>query len=382
MTEDIRYDLTVKAREIARNNYARKSIAEERAKHYIELVRDPEFLAYIKGLTQPPEQQTTGQIDFSSLEQPQTIPTTTTPTTTTPTTAHTTSNVSEFGEIDYDQYKPFKWGTYVELNDEREKLLEQFNQDNPYPYLIEGDKGLGKTLCVYDVNYETNTHLVFYACSSGTRVGDLLGRYQVNENGSYFDLGILPRAILCANKFKKACLYLDEINALEPEVQKIINPIADDRRMIVANNKQFRLNEDSTLVLIASMNPSYYAGVNQLTEDMRSRFIGDVWSYPSSSELRSLVDWTDIPESTVIDPLLQLVQDTHSSRVKGDVEYVLSPRDVVQFTGVYRMWNKKGLDAVQTLKRSIHTCLLVKYGDSTEREFVKTSAQDTFGVNL
>ena len=66
MTEDIRYDLTVKAREIARAKYSRKSIAEERAKHYIELVREPEFLAYIKGLTQPPE-QVTGEIDFSSL---------------------------------------------------------------------------------------------------------------------------------------------------------------------------------------------------------------------------------------------------------------------------------------------------------------------------
>ena len=373
MTQDIRYDLTVKAREIARSKYARKSIAEERAKHYIELVREPEFLAYIKGLTQPPE-QITGEMDFSSLEPRQQTTTTTTP-------EHTTSNVSGFGEIDFDQYKPFSWGKYVELNDEREKLLEQFNQPNPFPYLIEGDKGLGKTLCVYDVAFAEQCHLVFHACSSGTRVGDLLGRLQVNENGSYFDLGILPRAILCANKYKKACLYLDEINALEPEVQKVLNPICDDRRMITANNKQFRLNEGSTLVVIASMNPSYYAGVNQLTEDMRSRFIGDVWAYPSSKELGSLVDWTSIPDK-VKDPLLQLVQDTHSSRVKGDVEYVLSPRDVVQFTEVYRMWNKKGLDAMMSLKRSIHTCLLVKYGDSTEREFVKTSAQDTFDITL
>ena len=356
MTEDLRYDLTKKAREIARSKYARKSIAEERAKHYIELVREPEFLSYIKGLTQPPEQQATpegtGQIDFSSLETQQQTTTTTTP-------APTTSNVSEFGYVDFDQYKPYQWGKYIELKDEREKLLEQFHQPNPFPYLIEGDKGLGKTLCVYDVTFAEQCHLVFHACSSGTRVGDLLGRLQVNENGSYFDLGVLPRAILCANKHKKACLYLDEINALEPEVQKILNPICDDRRMITANNKQFRLNEGSTLVVIASMNPSYYAGVNQLTEDMRSRFIGDVWAYPSSSELETLVDWTNIP-SEVSSMLLQLVQDTHSSRVKGDVEYVLSPRDVVQFTEVYRMWVAKNkLSATDVLKRSIHTCLLV-----------------------
>ncbi len=381
MTEDLRYDLTKKARDIARSKYARKSIAEERAKHFIELVREPEFLAYIKGLTQPPEQQTTGQIDYSSLETDGVFNPETNTTTQVSKHAPTTSNVSEFGEVDFDQYKPYQWGKYVELKDERQKLVEQFHQPNPFPYLIEGDKGLGKTLCVYDVAFEEDCHLVFHACSSGTKVGDLLGRLQVNENGSYFDLGVLPRAILCANKYKKACLYLDEINALEPEVQKILNPVCDDRRMITANNRQFRLDEGCTLVVVASMNPSYYAGVNQLTEDMRSRFIGDVWSYPATSELKSLVDWTGIPD-TVSQPLLQLVQDTHSSRVKGDVEYVLSPRDVVQFTDVYRMWASKNLDISLVLKRAIHTCLLVKYGDSTEREFVKTSAQDTFGVTL
>ena len=378
MTQDIRYDLTVKAREIARSKYARKSIAEERAKHYIELVREPEFLAFIKGLTQPPE-QVTGEIDFSSLTADGEY---NNKTNTTTTHTPTTSTASNFGHVDFDQYKPFSWGKYVELKDEREKLLEQFHPPSPFPYLIEGDKGLGKTLCVYDVTFAEQCHLIFHACSSGTRVGDLLGRLQVNEDGSYFDLGVLPRAILCANKHKKACLYLDEINALEPEVQKVLNPICDDRRMITANNKQFRLNEGCTLVVVASMNPSYYAGVNQLTEDMRSRFIGDVWSYPSSKELSSLVDWTGIP-ATVRDPLLQLVQDTHSSRVKGDVEYVLSPRDVVQFTEVYRMWVAKNtLTPAEVLKRAIHTSLLVKYGDSTEREFVKTSAQDTFAVTL
>ena len=170
MTEDLRYDLTKKARDIARSKYARKSIAEERAKHFIELVREPEFLAYIKGLTQPPEQQTTGQIDYSSLETDGVFNPETNTTTQVSKHAPTTSNVSEFGEVDFDQYKPYQWGKYVELKDERQKLVEQFHQPNPFPYLIEGDKGLGKTLCVYDVAFEEDCHLVFHACSSGTKV--------------------------------------------------------------------------------------------------------------------------------------------------------------------------------------------------------------------
>ena len=48
--DDIRYQLSVKAREIARANHSRKSTQLERAAHYRDLVRDPEFLKFIKEL--------------------------------------------------------------------------------------------------------------------------------------------------------------------------------------------------------------------------------------------------------------------------------------------------------------------------------------------
>lgn len=377
--DDVRYGLTVKAREIARKNYARKSIAEERAKHYIELVREPEFLDYIKGLHMGEPSQAQQVVNFESIE-PQEM--NTSESNTTPTQARKSGvHQAEFGEVNFDQYKPRKWGNYIELKDEKKELTKQFTSNAPYPYLIEGDKGLGKTLCVYDVAHDTNTHLVFHACSSGTREGDLLGRTQIDENGSYFELGVLPRAILCANKYGKACLYLDEVNALEPEIQKILNPVLDDRHMVVANNKQFTLDEGCNLIVISSMNPSYYAGVNQLTEDLRSRYIGDIWDYPTSTNLDKIIDWSSIPD-TVSAPLLQLVQDTHSMRVKGEVEYVLSPRDIVQFTTMYRTWLADGLAPDLILKKCIRTCLLVKYGDATERELVKTSCADTFGITV
>ena len=48
--DDIRYQLSVKAREIARANHSRKSTQLERAAHYRDLVRDPEFLKFITEL--------------------------------------------------------------------------------------------------------------------------------------------------------------------------------------------------------------------------------------------------------------------------------------------------------------------------------------------
>ena len=64
------------------------------------------------------------------------------------------------------------------------------------------------------------------------------------------------------------------MNALEPELQKLLNPLLDDRRHITANGKQFKLNNDAKLIVIATMNPSTYAGTSPLNEDLRSRFVG------------------------------------------------------------------------------------------------------------
>jgi len=61
---------------------------------------------------------------------------------------------------------------------------------------------------------------------------------------------------------------------------------------------------------------------------------------------------------------------------------VLSPRDIVQFTTMYRVWLEAGVTPDLILKKCIRTCLLVKYGDATERELVKTSCADTFGVTV
>ena len=112
--------------------------------------------------------------------------------------------------------------------------------------------------------------------------------------------------------------------------------------------------------------------------------IGSVWDYPSSEEVERVVDWTDIPEDIVKNPLLQFSQDTYSLRVKGDLEYVLSPRDLIQFTEVYRDVSEDYPDQTpsEILEVVIKETILIKYTDPTERELVKARAQETFGVSF
>ena len=141
--------------------------------------------------------------------------------------------------------------------------------------LIEADKGVGKTTLAYEVANKIGCHIISYSCSSGTREGDLRGRI-MNING-LFQPGILVQAVEIANKNGMCILYLDELNALEPELQKLLNPLLDDRRYINANGRMFKLNNNARLIIIATMNPSTYAGTSPLNEDLRSRFVGQVW---------------------------------------------------------------------------------------------------------
>jgi len=349
--EERRYELTKVAKLISDEEFSRKSTSTERKKHYAELVRNPKFLEYIKSMTQTEEPLKQQQKIFK-------VPT---------------------ADIDFDNYLPIKWGVeYVELDDEARELEECIL--NGIPYLVEGDKGLGKTQVVNNICVKHNVPLVALNCSDGTKIGDLIGRPQINEFGSYFQLGALPTAIEVTNHFKKCVLYMDEFNALAHEMQKATNSVTDGRQSIVANGKIYRLNEGCKLSVIATMNPSTYSGVNTLTEDSRSRFIGRTWDYPTTDQLLKIVDWSNIPVETVVEPMLTLSQNVHNLRANSDVDYSLSPRDLVQFADCYRMWDKTTLG--KALKRSLNNTVVCKFSDQTQRELVKKQIKEIFGVDV
>lgn len=282
-------------------------------------------------------------------------------------------------EIQFDNYIPVKWGVdYIQIADEADELeMYMLAGKN---YIIEGDKGLGKTQLVHNICVKHNLALVTLTCSEGTKIGELIGRPQINEFGSYYQLGILPTAIEVANHFGKGVLYIDELNALTHEIQKTLNSITDGRMSINANGKVYRVNSGVTLSVVGTMNPVTYSGVNSLTEDVRSRFIGSVWSYPDSDTLKQIIDWTNIDELTVMNPMLTLVQNIHNLRLNSDVDYSLSPRDIAQFTECYKLLKDSTLK--KPLERSLKNTVMCKFSDIGQRELIKKQINDIFGVSV
>ena len=278
--------------------------------------------------------------------------------------------------INFEEYNPNNivvWDKYIPISDEQQRLTKAILSAE-YPYLIESEKGQGKTLLVHTVCSKNNIALIEEPVGVGTKRTDLIGTKEINRDGTLFNLGLLPKAIEVANHYKHACLYCDEGNAQDHEMQKYRNSICDGRRYVYANGKKYQLNEGCKLAIVWTINPVTYAGVNSMTEDLRSRFTGDVWAYPTKEELKQIIKWDNLSEETIIDPLLQLVQDVYALRVKGEVEYALSIRDIVQFV--------KYIQSNDSLEQTIRHVILIKYSDITERELVRIRCNDTFGVNV
>ena len=115
---------------------------------------------------------------------------------------------------------------------------------------------------------------------------------------------------------------------------------------------------------------------------MRSRFVGQAVEYPTTRQIASVIDWTDVPEDEVQQPLLSLAVDTLSMKRDDKIEYVISVRDIALFTKCYRAFLKNDVLKENALVNSIRSAILIKYADAEEREVVRARAQDTFGVNV
>ena len=282
--------------------------------------------------------------------------------------------------INFEEYHPSNidvWDKYITIGNEKDKATNAIITAK-FPYLIESEKGQGKTLLIHTICKENNIALVEEPVGAGTKKYDLIGSKEINKDGTFFNLGILPKAIEVANHFGHACLYCDEGTAQEHAIQKWWNSICDGRKSVFANGKNYKVNSNAKLSIVWTINPAGYSGINTMTEDLRSRFIGSVWDYPTNNELDKVINWDEISYPTVRKPLLTFVQDVHSLKMKGDVEYALSIRDIAQFCEYYR--DMKTDDKV--LENAIMEVILIKYSDPAERELVRIRANDTFGVNL
>ena len=371
--EETRYKLRKIGTEAVKVLYSRKYEQKKYTNVMKKIVSSPEF---IQGL-----QLIQGQVSYPGQPTPP-------PTQPTPQPTVELNEVNRY-PIQYNQNTLERiapenlrdWGKYIQVSKEMDRLESRWIQGK-YPFLLEGDKGIGKTLMIHTLAKKLGYALMEIRCSEGIKERHLFGSPQIDSQGSYFMAGKLAHAFKALPIYKKVAIHLDDLGGLSVEEQIAILSMCDARRSIEVNGEEMFVPDGCELMIVATTNPASYQGINPIQEALRSRFIGEILSYPKTDGLKKILDWTDIPIDDVQEPLLTLCANTHDLRVKNDVDYVLSPRDVDQFINIYKDNNSSGKSRSANLEECIRQTILIKYSDSQERELIKVRCQETFGVGI
>jgi MoxR-like ATPase len=239
--------------------------------------------------------------------------------------------------------------------------------------ILVGPKGIAKTLAVASWAAKNKVPIITFDCSEDVRRGHLIGSFILRGGESPFVLGPIPSAFEIANEVGKCVLCLEEINALTPQMQKVLNPVGDFRRKVEVPECQrvFRLNPKARLWICGTMNTSVYGGVYELNEDLRSRFRILPVSYPGQGKelgiIQQVLGTLSPDEKKLTNNLLTLA---HETRQKA-LAYALSTRDIIQMVVDARTC---GLKAALWLASG-------KF-EGQERDYYKTRVGSIFGEQV
>ena len=137
-----------------------------------------------------------------------------------------------------------------------------------FPALLIGETGTGKTTLARDVAAHLERPTVRVNLDGGTTVDEVIGRYQLRDGATMFELGVIPRAMQ-----EGAVLILDEINAALPDVLFCIHALLERPARLFIPETREEVAAAPGFCVIGTQNPSHdYAGTKALNAALYSRF--------------------------------------------------------------------------------------------------------------
>jgi len=270
---------------------------------------------------------------------------------------------------------------YTEVKDEF--LLFDAHFESTEPLLLEGPKGCGKSLAVAKWCSNTDKAFITFDCSEGVKEGHLIGRLIIQGKSTPFHLGLLPTIIEICNKRGGAVIILEEINSLTAQMQKLLNPLLDWRKgvFVEAVGIHYEVTEGNKLLVMATMNPSSYGGVNELNDDLLSRFTVEKWDYPTMSDEKRILSKNikqfGVP-AEIVKQFMKLAQETRAAekRESEAISHSISTRELDSIFRLYEAYSKKWDNPVTKL---INGKIRGMYHEEEEWNIVKSRIESIFG---
>ena len=146
------------------------------------------------------------------------------------------------------------------------EILEKAHEQGIFVLVI-GPKGTGKTTLVREFAKKQSMKLESINFSLRTRESHLVGSKSLSEGNIEFNEGILIKSMK-----EGGMLYLDEINAAEPDVLLRLDEALDDRRQVVLKESSGEIvTANKSWFVIATINPLNHVGTKELPPQLLSR---------------------------------------------------------------------------------------------------------------
>ena len=144
------------------------------------------------------------------------------------------------------------------------------------PVMLKGPTGCGKTRFVEHMAWRLGRPLVTVACNEDTTASDLIGRFLLDANGTYWQDGPLTLAARTG-----AICYLDEVVEARQDTIVAIHPLTDARRSLPLDRKNELLHAHPDFQLVISYNPGYQRMLKDLKQSTKQRFVAIDFHYPA-----------------------------------------------------------------------------------------------------
>ncbi|BAP54633.1 ATPase AAA [Thioploca ingrica] len=224
-----------------------------------------------------------------------------------------------------------------------EVTLFEYAYRHQLPVLIKGPTGCGKTRFVSYMAARLGRSLYTVACHDDLAAADLVGRYLIGHNSTYWSDGPLTRAVR-----EGAICYLDEIVEARKDTTVVLHPLTDDRRILPIDRTNELLHAPPEFMLVVSYNPGYQNLLKGMKPSTRQRFIALRFDYPPRQlEQEILIGETQIDNALAV-RLVNLAQALRALK-DHDIEEAVSTRLLVYTATLI----KNGFDPVAACQAAL-----------------------------
>jgi len=381
MSDDKQYELRCLIKEVASEMYKRKTAKDKAVRMMTKLVSQPKFqdklaLLYPGMSKEEATQEFKGQVQVASEPHKNK----------TRVNKHGKRYITDWDDVKIDidnmaKDKIMITDEYNEVNGEYTRLVRAARRAT-YPYYMASPKGQGKTTMIKKMAKE---EFDAYKSIQGTpylKERHLIGAPQIDSEASYFKPGDLAIVMKALEVYDSVLLHVDDFTVMTHEAQIEFLSLCDGRKALEVNGEWMYVPKGKRLFIVVTGNPASYGGVNTMPEQLLSRFRGEELRPPTTEQIKEIIDWDKIDEESVQLPLIQLMKDTYALKVKNDVDYVLSIRDIKMFVDNYRDNLNDSLLPIDNLTDCVESVILIKYTDLTEKELMRVHCVETFGVDI